>query len=67
MSECGVNSLCGNSFINTKIEMNNLEFGIDEKKNEAKKCRQLHIGKQNEFCPPLKAHEANIKKVSDEN
>ena len=54
MVECGVKSVVGNAFINKKVEMKNLEFGIDEEKNEAKKCCQIHIGKENVFCPPLK-------------
>ena len=66
MAECGVNSLVCNTFINKKIEMKNLEFGIDEETNIAKKCRQMHVGKQNSFCPPLKAHKAKIMKVDHE-
>ena len=66
MSECGTKSLIANAFVNTKIEMKNLEFGVDNEKNEAKKCRQIHICKENTFCPPLKAHQANIPKVDDE-
>ena len=43
--------------------MKNLSFGIDEENNVAKKCHQIHVGKENVFCPPLKAHSANIKKA----
>ena len=66
ITECGTKSVASNAYINTKVELKNLEFAIDEEKNEAKKCRHIHVGKENTFCPTLKAHNANIKKVNEE-
>ena len=66
ITECGTKLVASNAYINTKIELKNLEFAIDEEKNEAKKCRHIHVGKENTFCPQLKAHNANIKKVNEE-
>ena len=63
--QCGVKSIVCNSFINKKVELKNLEFGIDNEKSVAKKCRQVHVGKQNDFCPNLKAHEYLIPKVNN--
>ena len=32
-------------------------------KNKASKCHHIHIGKSNNYCPTLKAHNINIEKV----
>ena len=64
ISECGVDSIVLNSYINTKIEMKNLKFGISSKKTS--KCHHMHISKSVETkkkCPNLKAHESVIEKV----
>ena len=53
ISECGVESLNANTFINTKIEMKKLPLNV-------KKCKKLHMGKSNTLCPDLKAHKNNM-------
>merc|ERR1712105_71112 len=55
IAECGIDSVVTNSFMNAKIDQKNLTFGIDKDKNSAKKCRQIHTGSENKFCPTLKA------------
>ena len=57
IAECGCKSVEVNSFINAQFEMKNLNLNKD-------KCHQIHIGKQNEYCPSLKAHEYEMKKVN---
>ena len=42
ISECGVDSIVLNSYINTKVEMKNLKFGINNKK-KASKCHHMHL------------------------
>ena len=46
--------------------MKRLRFGINKKTNKAAKCHQLHVGKQSEFCPQLKAHTVIIDKVDED-
>ena len=55
-----------NSFINSKVDQKNLTFGIDKEKGIAKKCRHIHVGSANQFCPNLKADYASMPKVSEE-
>ena len=57
--ECGQPSIAMNSFINSKIEMKRLSFSKT-------KCYQIHIGRNNTFCPELKVHGKNMEKISSE-
>ena len=59
ISECGVQSVIDNAYVNAHIEMNKLQFN-------KKKCHQLHIGKVNPNCPKLFAHNETIKKVNED-
>ena len=59
ISECGLKSVATNSFINSKIEMKKLTLG----KN---KCKQIHVGKDNIFCPTLEVHGEPIEVVYNE-
>ena len=43
--------------------MKNLKFGI---KSGKAKCHQMHIGKNDDACPTLKAHHVNIEKVNED-
>ena len=56
---CGVPSVEVNAYINAKIESKKLNLN-------PKKCHKMHIGKQNKFCPNLKAHEENMERTSEE-
>ena len=49
VSLCGINSVRVNSFINTKMEMKKLLFSYT-------KCKHVHSGKENPFCPDLQVH-----------
>ena len=59
ISECGSQSVQVNSYINSKFELKNLRLNHD-------KCHQIHVGEQNLKCPPLKAHQNEVLKVSQD-
>ena len=46
ISNCGINSILMNSFINTKSSVKKLQFGVE-------KCHKIHCGKNRTICPPL--------------
>ena len=50
LSKCGQPSVKLNCFLNSKIQSKRLWFS-------EKKCHQIHVGKENIFCPTLKVHE----------
>ena len=64
IAECGVDSIVTNAYINKKVEMKNLKFGMNNGK--ASKCHQIHIGKLKGKCPTLKAHHTVIEKVPED-
>ena len=59
VSECGLDSLIDNAFIVGKFEQFKLELN-------GKKCHKMHVGKENVFCPTLKAHEVEMDPVLEE-
>ena len=59
ISECGVDSVIDNAYINAQFEMNKLELN-------KKKCHHLHIGTVNPNCPKLIAYDEIMKKVSED-
>ena len=59
IAKCGINSFAMNTFINAKIEMNKLLFSEP-------KCKHLHSGKCNPFCPLLEVHGEAMKKSNEE-
>lgn len=65
ISTCGAESVKSNAAIGAKVEIKNLRFEIDVKKNEAPKCKHIHVGKRLSYCPNLKAHNVPMKKVSE--
>ena len=54
-SLCGPKSLVINTFINTKVEMKKMQFGIS-------KCLNIHVGTNSDKCLPLKVHGEQIDK-----
>ena len=58
MSTWGKDSVRANAKINSFIESKKLTFG-------QKKCKQMHIGKENNICPILKVHGKNMGKESN--
>ena len=42
VSECGVESIMTNAYINTKVEMKNLSFGVN-KEGKASKCHHKQV------------------------
>ena len=59
ISECGVDSVKDNSFINARIEQDKQLFNCT-------KCHQMHVGKSSKFCPLLRAHLMEIDIVTEE-
>ena len=55
VEKCGIDSVAANSFINNKMEMKKLIFSDS-------KCKHLHAGKENPFCPDLEVHGNPMKK-----
>ena len=59
VSECGVNSVKDNAYINAKIEQDKQSFN-------GTKCHQMHVGISSPFCPMLRAHVTEMDIVSEE-
>ena len=59
IGKCGIDSLELNAYINAKIELKKLTL------NETK-CKKIHIGKGNPFCPQLQAHNEDMANVVEE-
>ena len=59
VEKCGIDSVAANSFINNKMEMKKLIFSEN-------KCKHLHAGKENPFCPDLEVHGKPMKKSLQE-
>ena len=65
ITNCGIESLEINTFINAQIEMKKLKFhtpGLDGKT----KCHKIHVGKSNEFCPKLEVHGTDMPEVTSD-
>ena len=56
---CGIKSVAVNTFINSKMEMRKLVFSDT-------KCKKVHAGKCNPFCPDLEAHKNVIEGATQE-
>ena len=59
ISKCGPDSIVTNAFVNAKFEQKRLELNKS-------KCHQIHIGKNNQRCPELKAHNDVMSKKQDD-
>ena len=59
VSECGIDSVKDNAYINAKIEQDKQSF------NESK-CHHMHVGKPSLMCPLLRAHTVEMDIVSEE-
>ena len=62
MTECGLNSLVLNSYINTSIEIKKLTFHTPDK-NGVSKCHYMHIGNKKENCAKLHVHGYEMDEV----
>ena len=49
IAKCGIKSVAVNTFINSKMEMRKLTLGKC-------KCKKMHVGKDNPYCPTLEVH-----------
>ena len=56
---CGVDSVADNAYIVAKFEQVTLELNSG-------KCHQMHVGKENKYCPTLTAHEEEMDVVLSE-
>ena len=50
ITECGVKSIEGNSYLNARIEMNKLKLNEN-------KCHKIHSGPASQYCPALLVHD----------
>ena len=46
ISNCGLESVMMNGFINCKTNIKKLQFGVE-------KCHKMHVGRKNQICPDL--------------
>ena len=59
ISECGINTIKDNAFINARIEQDKLFLN-------GSKCHQIHAGRPSNLCPLLRAHSTDIEIVTEE-
>ena len=59
ISECGINAVKDNAYINARIEQDKQEF------NDTK-CHQMHVGKPHNLCSPLRAHTTEMSIVDED-
>ena len=59
VTECGIESVKVNGYLNSKTNIKKLQFGED-------KCKKLHIGRKNHMCPDLFVDTWKLEK-EDEN
>ena len=62
ISNCGLESLKWNSFINTHAELKKLRFHIPNEEGKSK-CHKLHVGCRSDFCPELQVHGTTMEEV----
>ena len=58
ISECGVESVKSNAFLNSKTNIKKLQFG-------GEKCYKLHIGKKKHLCPELHVDSWKLQKKDE--
>ena len=58
VSECGMDTVDINSYLNTKTNLKKLQFG-------AKKCYKMHVGCDKNFCPDLTIDKWKLVKVDE--
>ena len=56
ISQCGIDSVMMNSFLNSKTNLKKLQFGVN-------KCKRMHVGMKNHYCPDLKIDKWKLKKI----
>ena len=58
VSQCGVDSVAMNAFLNQKTNLKKLQYGPE-------KCHQLHVGKNTGVCPELFIDEWKLVKKDE--
>ena len=58
VSNCGMESVKTNGFLNAKTNVKKLQFGGD-------KCHKMHVGKENHLCPDLYVDNWELEKVDE--
>ena len=53
VTECGIKSIEGNSYLNARIEMNKLEMNEN-------KCHKMHSGSKSQYCSRLLVHDDSM-------
>ena len=59
ISECGVDTVIDNAYINAKMEQTKLQLNCD-------KCHKIHVGKTDLNCPILTVHDQIMDEVLEE-
>ena len=58
VSECGIDTVKTNAYLNAKTSVKKLQFG-------GKKCHKLHIGKNQHVCPDLFVDDWRMEKIDE--
>ena len=56
ISNCGLNSVLVNGFINSKTNFKKLQYGVD-------KCHKMHVGSESHLCPDLSVDNWEVEAV----
>ena len=56
ISNCGIDSVLMNGFINSKTNQKKLQYGVE-------KCHKMHVGSKNHLCPDLFIDSWEVKSV----
>ena len=56
ISDCGIESVKTNGFLNAKTNVKKLQFGGD-------KCHKMHVGKKHHLCPDLFVDNWELDKI----
>ena len=59
VSECGINAVKDNAYVNARIEQNKQAFNNS-------KCHQMHVGRACSLCSPLRAHTTEMDIVNED-
>ena len=57
VSNCGIETVKTNGFLNAKTNVKKLQFGSD-------KCHKMHVGKKHHLCPDLFVDNWELRKIN---
>ena len=65
ISECGLDSVNLNTFINSQMELKKLRFHVPDMDGKSK-CHKMHVGRKKEMCPELRVHGTVMETVTED-